>query len=208
MTNTGLTAKGAATRERIVEAAADLILARGAAGTSLDDIRGETSTSKSQLFHYFPGGKSELVHAIVACQGERVLAAQRPVIDQLDSWKAWRAWRDLVLAYYGQGEAGAGCPIGSLANELAASDPEIRRQTEAFFEQWQAYLERGLRTMQQQGDLRADANPAELAQATLASLQGGLVLTQTARSLRPLEIALDAALAYLGIWSTGRPAGA
>ena len=46
-----LTAKGEATRARIVEAAADLILARGVGSTSLDDIRAGTATSKSQLFH-------------------------------------------------------------------------------------------------------------------------------------------------------------
>ncbi len=49
-----LTAKGTATRARIVEGAAQLIRERGVANVSLDDIRAVTSTSKSQLFHYFP----------------------------------------------------------------------------------------------------------------------------------------------------------
>ena len=72
-----LTPKGEATGARIVEAAADLILARGVGGTSLDDIRAGAATSKSQLFHYFPGGKSDLIGAIAAFQSERVLDAQR-----------------------------------------------------------------------------------------------------------------------------------
>jgi len=71
-----LTTKGAATRARIIETAADLLLAHGAGGTSLDDIRARTATSKSQLFHYFPGGKNDLIAAIAAFQGERVLQAQ------------------------------------------------------------------------------------------------------------------------------------
>src|ERR1700742_3542523 len=96
-----LTSKGAATCARIVEAAADLVLARGVGGTSLDDIRAGTATSKSQLFHYFPGGKSELVGAIAAFQAERVLDAQRPYHDALDSWEAWEAWRAAILAHYG-----------------------------------------------------------------------------------------------------------
>ena len=73
---TGLTTKGAATRERIVRAAADLILERGVGGMTLDEIRAGTATSKSQLFHYFPGGKSDLVAAIAAFQSERVREAQ------------------------------------------------------------------------------------------------------------------------------------
>src|SRR5689334_1828051 len=107
-----LTPKGAATRQRIVEAAADLVLERGVSGTSLDDIRGGTKTSKSQLFHYFPGGKDELVHAIVECQGERVLDAQRPALDELDTWEAWTRWRDLVVAHYTRVDGVLGCPIG------------------------------------------------------------------------------------------------
>src|SRR4051795_2600789 len=98
--STQLTAKGATTRARIVEATADAILERGIGGTSLDDIRAGTATSKSQLFHYFPGGKSELVGAIAAFQMERVFEAQRPWLDRLDSWADWDAWRDAVVAHY------------------------------------------------------------------------------------------------------------
>src|SRR6202035_3868577 len=92
--STSLTPKGAANRARIVRAAADLVLARGAGGTRLDDIRAGTGTSKSQLFHYFPGGKSDLVRALADFQSARVLDAQRPFLDALDTWEAWDAWRN------------------------------------------------------------------------------------------------------------------
>src|ERR1700754_244732 len=95
------TAKGQATRARIVESAADLVLARGAGSTSLDDIRAGTHTSKSQLFHYFPDGKTELGGAIAAFQAERVLDAQRPHLDELDTIESWERWRAAVLAHYG-----------------------------------------------------------------------------------------------------------
>ena len=45
--------------------------------------------------------------------------------------------------------------------------------------------------------LRQDADPAVLAAATMASLQGGLLLTQVRRDPHQLRIALDAARAYL-----------
>jgi hypothetical protein len=44
------------------------------------------------------------------------------------------------------------------------------------------------------GRLRAEADPDALATATLAALQGGLLLTQLERDTRPLEVALDAML--------------
>jgi hypothetical protein len=51
--------------------------------------------------------------------------------------------------------------------------------------------------MRSRGKLRADADPARLATATLAAIEGGLVLTQTRRDPRQLRIALDAAYVYL-----------
>ena len=57
---TKLTAKGAATRQRIIEGAARVIREVGVGDTTLDDIRMRTATSKSQLFHYFPSGRDEL----------------------------------------------------------------------------------------------------------------------------------------------------
>src|SRR5262249_52953122 len=69
------TGRAGATGARLGGAAPDLVPARGGNGTSLDDIRAGTKTSKSQLFHYFPAGKTELVGAIAAFQNGRVTAA-------------------------------------------------------------------------------------------------------------------------------------
>jgi AcrR family transcriptional regulator len=193
-----LTAKGAATRARIVEAAADLVLARGVGGTSLDDIRAGTATSKSQLFHYFPSGKSELVSALAALQAERVLDAQRPFLDELDSWAAWEAWRDAVVAHYGS-QAHWGCPIGALVSELAGSDPVLGEEAKRHMERWRSYLRDGLMRMRASGLLRADADPERLATAIFAAMQGGLLLTQATESIEPLEAALDGALTALRV---------
>jgi hypothetical protein len=46
--------------------------------------------------------------------------------------------------------------------------------------------------MYARGDLPGSANPDDLALATLAALQGGLLLAQVQRDPRPLAVALDA----------------
>ncbi len=191
-----LTPKGAATRARIVEVAADLVLARGYGGTSLDDIRAGTSTSKSQLFHYFPGGKGDLVHALAELQAERVLDAQRPWLDTLDTWDAWTGWRSAVLAHYGS-QPHWGCPIGALASELAGRDPVRAAEVTAHMDRWVGHLRAGVERMRAAGTLRSDVDPEHLALAIFAALQGGLLLTQTMHSLEPLRAALDGALAAL-----------
>jgi AcrR family transcriptional regulator len=191
-----LTAKGAATRDRIIEAAGQLILARGVGGTSLDDIRLETNTSKGQLFHYFPGGKSDLVSAIAAFQTERVLEAQRPFLDSLSSWEEWDAWAEALIAHYGV-QPHWGCPIGSLATEVAGQDEELAKELNAHLDRWRAYLERGVRRMIARGELKTYTDPQRVALAIFASVQGGLLLTQTFQSIEPLAAALDAGLATL-----------
>jgi AcrR family transcriptional regulator len=195
-TTAKLTPKGAATRGRIVEAAADLILARGVGGTNLDDICTGTATSKGQLFHYFPDGKSELVSAIATFQSERVLDAQRPFLDTLDTWEDWLAWRDAVIAHY-RSQPQWGCPIGALTAELIRSEPGRAAEVSAHMNHWRGYLEAGLQRMRDSGLLRTDADPHALALSTFATLQGGLLLTQMMESIEPLEAALDGALAAL-----------
>jgi AcrR family transcriptional regulator len=179
-----------------VASAADLVLSRGVGGTTLDDIRAGTATSKSQLFHYFPGGKAELVGAIASFQGERVLDAQRPYLDALDTWEAWEGWRRAVLAHYGS-QAHWGCPISALAREVIGNDPERAAELVAYMARWRGYLQAGVERMRAAGLLRPDADPETLALSVFAALQGGLLLTQTMQSIAPLSAALDGALAAL-----------
>jgi len=62
---------------------------------------------------------------------------------------------------------------------------------------WRGYLEAGLTRMRKAGLLQADADPATFALSIFASLQGGLLLTQTTQSLKPLEAALNGAMTAL-----------
>src|SRR5215470_17966354 len=112
-----LTARGAATRARIVNAAADLIYASGADGTSLDDVMAKSGVSKSQLYHYF-ADKDALVLEVITLQTERVLNAQQPHLGAMDSLKALRMWGDALIKLNVRAHA-KGCPLGSLASELA-----------------------------------------------------------------------------------------
>src|SRR3954464_5771976 len=102
------TTKGRATRERIVEAACDLVFEHGVATLNLDDVRRVTGTSKSQLYHYFDD-KSDLVHAVVVRQGERVLEIHGTALDAVDGWRALKRWRDLVIRLVRAVECHGGC---------------------------------------------------------------------------------------------------
>ena len=189
------TDKGRATRNRVLDAATELVFEHGVAGTTLDDVRAAANVSKSQLYHYF-ADKEDLVHAVIDRTVEQVLGAQ-PRLTNLSSWAAIAAWFDDLVQLQIDRHAIGGCPIGSLAGELAETDEQARTELAAGFDRWEAPLRDGLQQMQANGKLRRSADPARLATATLASIQGGLVLTQTRRDPQQLRIALDAANAYL-----------
>jgi len=190
------TRRGRASRGRIVEAAADLMFVRGVRGTSLDEVLAAAGVGKGQFYHYF-ADKDALVRAVIARQTERVLDGQRPGLDALDTWEAIAAWFDLLVAMQeGQGCVG-GWPVGSRPSELADQDEAARAALVASFDRWEGYLARGLDRMRARGEVRAAADPAVLAVATMASIQGGLLLTRTRKDARALRLALDSAFAYL-----------
>jgi TetR/AcrR family transcriptional repressor of nem operon len=194
------TARGRATRERIVASAAELIGRQGVQGTSLDQILDGAHVSKSQLYHYFLN-KEDLARAVVARQTERVLAAQMPALEHLDSWEGIASWFERLVALQERRQCIGGCPIGSLASELADHHEAARGDLVASFERWQQYLARGLAQMQERGELVSEAVPGTLALATMASIQGGLLLTQTRRDTEPLRVALAAALTHLRMFA-------
>ncbi|WP_327400352.1 TetR/AcrR family transcriptional regulator [Streptomyces sp. NBC_01288] len=185
--NRGMTAKGMATRHRIVVAAALLIREKGAAETTLDDVRAATSTSKSQLFHYFPDGRIDMLVAVARREADQVLEVQRPYLDDLTTWESWQAWREAVLCHYG--ELGRRCPLGSLTSELGKSSPVARTVVSDLFATWEAALLRGT------GALLPDRGMAVgCARSVLAAVQGGVVLLQMTDRIDCLEAALTAAI--------------
>ena len=62
-----LTAKGRATRDRIVRAAAQLIVTEGLSAANMESVRNAAAVSGSQLAHYF-ADKSALIRAVIRRQ--------------------------------------------------------------------------------------------------------------------------------------------
>jgi AcrR family transcriptional regulator len=191
-----LTRKGQATRERIVVAAAGLMYAKGVAKTRTEDIQQAAGVHTSQIYHYF-ADKQSLIHAVIAYQTDAVLGAQESLFAQLDSVEGLQAWRDFAVDVQRRNNCIGGCPIGSLASEVAEQDPEARTYLAEGFDRWQSSIFGGLRAMHERGELRRDADPDELALALLGAMQGGLLLTQLKRDTAPLEATMNAMINYI-----------
>ena len=189
-----LTPKGAATRQRIIEAASAELREFGVTAT-LDDIRARARASKGQLFHYFPEGREELLLAVARYEAGRVLADQQPQLGDLASWAAWQAWRDTVLARYR--EQGQQCPLSALITQLGRATPAAQAVVAELMGQWQGQIAAGIVAMQAVGEINKDLDAARTAAAILAGIQGGVIMMLSTGNLAPLEAALDLGLAHL-----------
>ena len=169
----------------------------GVAGTSTEDVLAAAQVSNSQLYHYF-ADKNALVRAVIEHQADAIIEGQRPLLDQLDSIAAFEQWRDMLIDFQRQRHCEGGCPLGSLSSELAETDEPARMALAASFERWEVPIRDGLRRMRDRGELTEETDVDELALATLAALQGGLLLTQAKRNVGPLKAALNLAISEIG----------
>jgi len=192
-----LTLKGRTTRDRIVDAAAQLMFQQGVGGTSVDDIRRMAAVSGSQISHYFDDRRDLIRQVIAARRNDVQHFHTQPKLGALDSLEALRAWVDVNMADVDSVYRQGGCVYGSLAGELTEGDPGIHDDLAAGYDDWLNLLRAGLTETRRRGELRPDADPRHLAAALVVAHQGGALLTYATDDPEPLRIALDGAVEYV-----------
>jgi len=181
-----------------VERAAELFAERGIAATTVDEVLAAAGAGKGQFYHYFRS-RDELATAAVGFRCAQVVAGLTQALGGVSSL----AGLEEALAGFIAGfeQAGLpGCPIGTLAAEVAGRNEDARLQAAAGFDAWERLLADALERMRQRGELRADASPAVLATGLLASIEGGMVLSQARKDMASLRIAVEAGLSQVRAW--------
>ncbi len=191
-----LTPRGAATRRRIIDAAAELMYVKGVNSTTLDEVRAASGTSKSQLYNHF-ADKEQLVRAVVLLRAEQVMQREQAALERIRSFNGLVRWRDALVQRNALQKGAYGCVLGSMAGEVSDQDEVARVALAQTFAEWEKLLEAGLRRMQDARVLAAEADPRRLATGLMAALQGGYLLAQAAHDVEPMEIALDMALDHV-----------
>jgi AcrR family transcriptional regulator len=175
-----------------VERAAELFAERGIAATSVDEVLAAAGAGKGQFYHYFRG-RDELAAAVVAHRCAQVVAGLTEVLGGVSSLAGLeQALAELIAGFEQMGMPG--CPIGTLATEVAGRNEDARLQAAAGFDAWERLLTDALERMRRRVELRAGTEPAALATGLLASIEGGMVLSQTRKDLASLRIAVEAGL--------------
>jgi AcrR family transcriptional regulator len=158
-----LTAKGRATRDRILQVAAELILREGLSTLNMDALRKAASVSGSQLAHYF-ADKQALIRAIVVRQIHVVLDFHRQAkLGALNTFDDFERWIDLNMRYLRRIGYSGTPTYHALAGQLGKSDSATRETLASGYWQWIELLEQAIQQMKNCGVVIAAADSRSLA---------------------------------------------
>jgi AcrR family transcriptional regulator len=197
-----LTAKGRATRDRILQVAAEVILREGLSTLNMETLRKAASVSGSQLAHYFTD-KQALIRAVIVRQIQVVLDFHRqPKLGTLDTFDDFERWIDLNMRYLRRIGYSGTPTYHALAGQLGKSDNATRETLAVGYRQWIELLEQAIQRMRDRRVLVARADPRKLALVIVSAHQGGATLSFTYRAEWPHADAARFAVNYLRAFAT------
>lgn len=172
-------------RERMVVSAALLIRERGAHATAISDVLEHSGAPRGSAYHYFPGGRTQLLCEAVDYTGEHVaavIAGAQGGLELLDT---------LIDKYRRQlldTDFRAGCPI--VAVSVEAGDEQDRERMAPVVERAAAVFDRWTDLIAQRfiADGMAPERAADLAVLAMTSLEGAIVLARVRRDPTPLDV--------------------
>jgi AcrR family transcriptional regulator len=118
-------------------AGAELFRRNGYAGTGLKQIVAEANAPFGSLYHFFPGGKEQLGEEVIRTSGLAYIQLFdlfiAPAADLVSGIEAFFAAGIATLEATGYVE---GCPIATVALEVAATNEPLRKATADVFTAW------------------------------------------------------------------------
>jgi AcrR family transcriptional regulator len=170
----------------MVEGAVRLLATKGVEGTSFAEVLEATDSPRGSVYHHFPGGKPELLHAALDLASERGLAAMEATRGQpprvvIERFLA--LWRDLL----NYSRLTAGCAV--IAVTVSADDDGLLDHAGTIFRTWTELLT----DLCEGGGL--DRKAARLLALTvIAATEGAVAICRAERSMEPFEAVHDVLL--------------
>ena len=185
MSRTQTISKSEVTRQRILQAAAELIGAQGFQSTRIETILERSGVSKGNFYHHFDS-KEDLGLAVVDYCGVEVreylqssMEAFDDPLDQLD------AMFDAVVGVTSGRECRVGCPMGNLAAEMSDFHEGFRTQLRRFFQSWQKMVADRLGEAALRHG-RSEVDPEALAWHLICGIEGSVLLSKVSREIADL----------------------
>lgn len=176
-----------ATRDRILDATAELYRRQGMAATGLKQIAAASRAPFGSIYHHFPGGKEAISAEVIRAEGIRYslfVGAQMADADPMTDIPRLFESAGTLLESQDYSEA---CSIETIALEVASTNERLRKEAADVFDSWLTQLAAWF------GRLAiSEEECRRLATIMLTALEGAFVLCRTLRSTEPMVIAGDA----------------
>ncbi|HWE08417.1 MAG TPA: TetR/AcrR family transcriptional regulator [Solirubrobacteraceae bacterium] len=173
------------TRERIVQASAELLSRQGYAATGVKQIVTAAQAPFGSIYHFFPGGKEELGAEAIRRSGRLYELLIPAVFDPApDLVSAVRAFFAGAAEHLRETDYADACPIATVALEVSSTSEPMRQACADVFESW---IAAGLPRFTE-GGLGEDA-ARRLVIAMIAALEGAFVLARATRNTEALAVA-------------------
>ncbi len=172
-------------RERMVVSAALLIRERGAHATAISDVLQHSGAPRGSAYHYFPGGRMQLLEEAVDYAGAYIAAKISEATSSLDLLDSLlHGYREQLI----RSDYRAGCPI--VAVTVEAGDPENPQRTTKLIERAAAVFENWTDLIGQRlvAEGVSASHAAELAMLVTTSFEGAIVVARASRDVKPLDL--------------------
>lgn len=195
-----LSVKGNKTKAKIVETARELFHKNGVRATSVDQILELSGTGKSQFYHYF-NSKEDVVHEVLVFYMNIGKSGHGPITVYINSWE------DLESFFYDHVNGvkmfncERSCPVGSIGNELASENEEVRQDIGMIFGFMKKNIADFFSDLKTKGKLKKSADPESMADFCIATVQGALLLAKVSKDSTSAQNTVDHGLKYLKSFS-------
>lgn len=196
-------AKGAETKAKIIQTAADLFHKQGVRATSPDDIIEASNTGKGQFYHYFKS-KEGLVHEVLQYHLVAIKTETAPMNYDISSWEQLETWFLSNIELQQRFGMRRGCPFGTIGNEISEGDELIRQDLSLIFEVIRNKLAAFFIREKAKSRLSDDAKETQLADFCIATVQGAMLMGKIQRSSETAETSIREALAHLRRYAVPR----
>ena len=185
------------TREKILQAAANLIALKGYHDTKLEEVLDAAQVTKGAFFHHFRD-REDLGFAVLDWHMER----RRKMLDAIEQelplaepaeplQRVFRRLDAIQEMVRRRGRLKGGCIIGNMSTALSDCHDGFRKRLAECFDEMAQEFQPHLEAAARQGRVTRRTNPGELARYIVTVIEGAIMQSRTlgAAKLLPLQFA-------------------
>ena len=195
------TARGTGTKDRVIEAAFQLIHRQGFHNTSLEDILRQSGVGKGNFYHYFKS-KDDLGYAILDRLalwatdelGRKVFASGGDPVEEIFHLL------DRIALIQRQAMCVGGCPLGNLALEMSDIHDGFRRRIGEILTGWRDHISEAITRAQDRGQLARNVQTQRLAEFIIAGIEGAILSARVHKDPSILDGCFDELKTHVGMY--------